>query len=169
MAETSDRVMAMVEKELQADPGISNEDLRRKAERLDPAIASLSARAFNARYPLQVKRRSKPRRPRAANKGARGGTGRKSARGGARATGRKAAATKGTRKRGSRGPGRPRKSAGAVGARRGAENSARGRVRATLLDFARDLASSDGAGLVDVIAGVDDYVERIMKEGQRAG
>ena len=156
MAETNDRVMAMVEKELKADPNISNADLRKKAERLDPSIASLGARAFNARYPLQVKRRGKPRKARKGTKRAARKAGRKA--GGAKARGRGTA--KGAKK--GRGPGRPRTSA-----TRGASNGERGRVRAALLDFARDLASADGAGLVDVIAGVDGYVDRVMKATSR--
>lgn len=167
MAETNDRVMAMIEKELQADPNITNEDLRKKAERLDPSIASMEPRAFNARYPLQVKRRNKPRRARGARKGAKRGAGRKSARKPGRPAGRKAGA-KGTRKGTGRGPGRPRKRATATGAALAAGDGPRGRVRAALLDFARDLASADGAGLVDVIAGVDGYVERVMKATSRA-
>ena len=159
MPDANDRVMAMIEKELQANPEISNEDLRTKAEKLDDAVGRMSARQFNATYPLQVKRRLQPprRRSRKASKGAgtkkRGrpaGTGRKRgrpAKGAAR--GRAAAAAGGANIR-----------AGRAG---GPGDVARGRVRAALLDFARDLASADGAGLVDVISGVDAYVDRVMK------
>lgn len=52
-------VMEMVEEMLREDPGISNDALRRKAEGIDSGIAELSARQFNARYPLQVKRQLK--------------------------------------------------------------------------------------------------------------
>lgn len=48
--------METVEEELRKDPEISNEELRSKAEDIDPEFADLSARQFNARYPLQVKR-----------------------------------------------------------------------------------------------------------------
>lgn len=159
MPDTNDRVMAMVEKELQADPGISNEALRAKAQKLDDSVAGMSARQFNARYPLQVKRRLQPRAGRKAGK-------RSAA---ARKAGRKprGAAAAGARR--GRPPGGGRKAGRAAGSGKaaaggdGRDATERGRVRAALLDFARDLASADGAGLVDVIAGVDGYVERVMK------
>ena len=163
MPDTNDRVMAMIEKEIQANPEISNEDLRAKAEKLDDAVGRMSARQFNASYPLQVKRRMRPRR-----------------RGGRKAT--KAAGTKsgarkgGAKKRGrpvgsGRKPGRPAKNATGTAPRGGTgpRSFARGdavvhdRVRGVLVSFARDLASSDGAGLVDVFAGVDGYVDRVIK------
>ena len=149
MPETNDRVMAMIEKEITANPDISNEDLRAKAEKVDDSVARMSARQFNATYPLQVKRRMRPRRARKASK-----RGRKPASAGARKAGRPAGSG---RKRG-----RPAKSVAVSGARSG-RGDARDRVRGVLVAFARDLASSDGAGLVDVIAGVDSYVERVMK------
>jgi hypothetical protein len=49
-------VMEMVEAELRRDPDTSNQQLRRKAEEIDEGIAELSARQFNAWYPLQVRR-----------------------------------------------------------------------------------------------------------------
>lgn len=50
-------VMEMVEEELRKNPDISNKDLKLKAEDIDADIENLSARQFNARYPLQVKRK----------------------------------------------------------------------------------------------------------------
>jgi len=50
-------VMEMVEEELRNNPEISNKDLKLKAEDIDADIENLSARQFNARYPLQVKRK----------------------------------------------------------------------------------------------------------------
>ncbi|HUF14052.1 MAG TPA: hypothetical protein VMN78_13190 [Longimicrobiales bacterium] len=163
MADTNDRVMAMVEKELQADPEISNEDLRTKAEKLDEGVARMSARQFNARYPLQVKRRLRPRRS-GGRKSARRGAGRKRggktrAAGGAK-RGRPAGAGRKAR--------RPAAAKSARATRGGQEDGTRGRVRATMLDFARDLASADGAGLVDVIAGVDGYVDRVLEATGRS-
>ena len=146
MPDTNDRVMAMIEKEIQANPDISNEDLRVKAEKMDDAIARMSARQFNATYPLQVKRRMRPRR--------RGG--RKAAK----------AAQRGRNRAGGGKRGRPAGSGGSTrGAVRGA--SERDRVRAVLVAFASDLASADGAGLVRVIAGVDGYVDRVLKAAGR--
>lgn len=160
MPDTIDRVMAMVEKELQANPNISNEELRAKAEKLEAGVGRMSARQFNATYPLQVKRRSRPRRARSGRKAAKGASGRKRGRK-TRAAGAKRAAAAGSSGTG-RKRGRPAGSGRAAAAGRSL-NGSRGRVRAALLDFARDLASADGAGLVDVIAGVDGYVDRVMK------
>ena len=50
-------VMEMVERELRENPDVSNKDLKLKAEEIDEEIEELSARQFNARYPLQVKRK----------------------------------------------------------------------------------------------------------------
>lgn len=50
-------VMEMVERALRENPDVSNSDLKLKAEEIDEDIADLSARQFNARYPLQVKRK----------------------------------------------------------------------------------------------------------------
>lgn len=151
MPDTSDRVMAMVEKELAANPNISNDELRAKAERLDASIVPLSARAFNARYPLQVKRRGKPRSRSGKKRGGKSAAGaRKNAARASRDGGRKAGAARG----------------GKGGRRRAARSGGtdeRDRVRAVLLDLARDLTAADGAaGIVDVIGSVDDYVDRIL-------
>lgn len=51
------RVMEMVEKELRENPNVSNAELQEKASEIDPRIGELSPRSFNARYPLQVKRK----------------------------------------------------------------------------------------------------------------
>lgn len=62
MADTNPRVMEMVERELKKNPDISNADLLDKAKKIDPKLGELSARQFNARYPLQVKRALKPKK-----------------------------------------------------------------------------------------------------------
>lgn len=56
----NEAVMEMVEETLREDPDVSNEELRRKAAEIDSDIEELSARQFNARYPLQVKRKMSP-------------------------------------------------------------------------------------------------------------
>lgn len=48
-------VMTMVEGALREDADISNKELSKRAAEIDPRIGQLSARSFNARYPLQVK------------------------------------------------------------------------------------------------------------------
>ena len=64
MAEVDEKVMGFVEKVLDEDPGIPLEDLFERAKEGNASIQDLSKRQFNARYPLQVKRRrSQGRRP----------------------------------------------------------------------------------------------------------
>lgn len=53
----NERVMEMVEEALREDPDVSNDELQERASEIDPRIGELSPRSFNARYPLQVKRR----------------------------------------------------------------------------------------------------------------
>lgn len=53
----NERVMEMVEEALREDPDVSNEQLQERAAEIDPRVGELSPRSFNARYPLQVKRK----------------------------------------------------------------------------------------------------------------
>ena len=55
----NERVMEMVEEELRKNPDVSNDELQEQAAEIDPRIGELSPRSFNARYPLQVKRKLK--------------------------------------------------------------------------------------------------------------
>lgn len=57
MANTDEKVMTLVEKELARNPDIGVEELREKATKVNPDVGALTLRQFNARYPLQVKRR----------------------------------------------------------------------------------------------------------------
>lgn len=57
MAKTEEKVMKFVERELEKNPGIETSDLFEQAKKVDGSVASLSLRQFNARYPLQLKRR----------------------------------------------------------------------------------------------------------------
>lgn len=50
-------VMEMVEETLRENPDYSTKDLKLKAEEIDEDIEELSIRQFNARYPLQVRRK----------------------------------------------------------------------------------------------------------------
>lgn len=69
MADVNERVMQMVEAEIKKNPNATTSELKEKAKKLDKAIEKLSARQFNARYPLQVKRRlSPPRRRRSGGR-----------------------------------------------------------------------------------------------------
>ena len=57
MPEVDEKVMAFVETVLQEEPEIQLEDLFERTKNFDEAMGKLSRRQFNARYPLQVKRR----------------------------------------------------------------------------------------------------------------
>ncbi len=139
MAETNPEVMAMIKDELQKNPDISNQELFEKAQSVDPDIAKLSARQFNARYPLQVKRTVAPKKKTTTRRTARGRT---------RGETRTAAAR--------RAPATPRLSK--------APTDSRDKVRAVLLELARDVAAAEGKGdVVDVIMSIDRYVDRVVK------
>lgn len=56
MAERNDEVMEMVGRELERQPNMELRELHEKAVEIDPSMAELTPRQFNARYPLQVKR-----------------------------------------------------------------------------------------------------------------
>lgn len=57
MAKTDEKVMELVESELKKNPDASTDELFEKAKKVSSSIGKLSLRQFNARYPLQVKRR----------------------------------------------------------------------------------------------------------------
>ena len=55
---TDEKVMSLVEDELKKNPDASTEELYEKAKSASSAIGKLTLRQFNARYPLQVKRKA---------------------------------------------------------------------------------------------------------------
>ena len=57
MPKADEKVMALVEKELEKDPDASVTELYEKAKAAHPSVGQLTHRQFNARYPLQVKRK----------------------------------------------------------------------------------------------------------------
>jgi hypothetical protein len=129
--EVDEKVMEFVEDTLKKNPRIELEDLYERTKKFKSSIARLSRRQFNARYPLQVKRR----RALAAK---------------AKGAGKKKGASVGGRV--------PRRSTV-----RGGEP--RDRVRQVLLQFATDITAADERkDLVKVLAGVDLYVDQVMKE-----
>jgi hypothetical protein len=130
MPEVDERVMSFVEDVLTKDPGIQLEDLFAQTREAYRSIGTLSKRQFNARYPLQVKRRRA-----LAQKGS-GGERVKTQRAGTR--------TKGRRLSSSAEP--------------------RDMVRQVLLRFATDIAAAEERkDLVKVLAGVDEYVDDVMR------
>ena len=59
---TDHKIREMIGRALKKDPDISNAELQKKAKRIDKGVSQLSPRAFNARYPLQVKRKLSPKK-----------------------------------------------------------------------------------------------------------
>ena len=57
MPEVDEKVMQFVEEALKKNPRIKLEDLYELTKKFKSAVGRLSKRQFNARYPLQVKRR----------------------------------------------------------------------------------------------------------------
>lgn len=142
MAEVNPKVMELVQAEIRKNKDISNKELFDKATALDKSIGKLSARQFNARYPLQVKRSMAPKK--------------KATRKAASARGRKAAA------------GGPKRGAAATKSRAGGRSQDQGRgrdqIRNVMLDLAREVANAQGKGdVIDVVAGIDRYVDRVLK------
>jgi hypothetical protein len=149
MAEANQKVMDVIRAALAKNPDASNQDLFEKAKAVDPGVADLSPRQFNARYPLQVKRTMAPTKP-AGKRAGRGRT-RGKAGGASRAKGASARpARRGTRS--------------TAPSQAGPGGDAREKVRAALLELARDVASAEGRGdVVAVVMGIDRYVDRVMK------
>jgi hypothetical protein len=130
VAKTDEKVMALVQDEIRKTPDIQTSELYEKAKSAVSSVGRLSLRQFNARYPLQIKRRmaqgeqkaTEPR-PRARKPGA----GRRS-----------------------------RRETQAMGSRDA--------VRQALLRFATELSGAEQrSDLVRVLAGVDGYVDEIVK------
>lgn len=130
MPEIDEKAMKFVEDTLEKSPNIQLDELFQRTKKVSSAIEQLSNRQFNARYPLQVKRRKAL--------AARGrGTGRK-----------KAAAPRG------RPPRKPTVQASAP----------RDMVRQVFFQFATDIAAAgERKDLVKVLAGVDKYVDQVLK------
>ena len=153
MAASDNKVMRMVERELKKDPDVLNAILLQKATKLEPAVAGLSGRQFNARHRLQVKRKagvgsSKPKPT--AKKPAPAAVARKPA-------------PKRAKKAAKRKPEPPKipSQRPAAPAVRLTDRSA---IRRVFMDFASDLAAADDrVQVVRVLAGLDTYVDRAVK------
>ncbi len=124
MSDIEQKVLSAVEAALEKNPDATVDELFALAQGVSPAVAGLSKRQFHARYPLQVKRKLSPPKPRRAR----------------------------------RAKGRPR------GGRKTAGTGSREAVRACFLKFASDLAAAEARkDLVRVVAGVDRYVDEVLK------
>ncbi|HSW31285.1 MAG TPA: hypothetical protein VLH75_17495 [Longimicrobiales bacterium] len=124
MSDIDPKVLSAVEAALEKHPEATVDELFAVALEVSKDVAGLSKRQFHARYPLQVKRKLSPPRPR-----------------------------------------RPRQARPRVKrSRKPADGSVRAAVRATLLQFASDLAAAEARkDLVRVVASVDRYVDEVLK------
>lgn len=58
MVKNEQKVMDFVQQELAKDPGISTAELYERAKKVDSGVSKITLRQFNARFPLQVKRKN---------------------------------------------------------------------------------------------------------------
>ncbi|MHB1194143.1 MAG: hypothetical protein ACYC6F_13970 [Longimicrobiales bacterium] len=124
MSDIDEKVLSAVEAELKRHPEATVDELFAVALGVNEEVAGLSKRQFHARYPLQVKRKLRPPKPR-----------------------------------------RPRRPKPSVKrGRKPADGSVREAVRASFLEFASELSAAEARkDLVRVVAGVDRYVDEVLK------
>lgn len=135
MADTDDKVLEMVEAELEKEPGIDNSTLQERVKSKFPHVGKLTLRQFHARYPLQIKRRKSRKQAKKTKKAAKP-------------------------KARTRSSGRTRTAKPA----RATSGGGRDAVRQVLLGFAADLsAAEDRSQVVKVLANVDGYVDKLVK------
>lgn len=169
MAAKNERVMEMVRKEVQKNPGVPSQELFDKAKKMDSGMSRLNIRQFHASYPLQVKRRLKQSSARGRGTSAapaRRGPGRP------RKVGRppktrattEAATTKAAPKAPVRRRRRTTAAKTAAGTTTAPARGGRDTVRSILIKFAGEVAAADQkAEVVQVIGGMDRYVEQVMR------
>ncbi len=145
-AEKIDKVMQLVEKELKKNPKATAKELQQKAKAVSAPVGKLSVRQFHAKYPLQVRRKLAPKKPRrAAPKKPR------------RAAPKARAAAK-----------KPRRAAPKARAARGQVN--REAVRNTLMTFAQDLSAAQGKSeTIAVLRKLDNYIDAIIRATHGGG
>ena len=145
MAERSEKAQQRVREELEKNPGASTRELQDAAQSVEASVGELSLRQFNAGYVLPLKRSRTAGKKRGKGKS----TGKQPGR-------RQAAAPASEAKAPSR------RSGGAPDAE-GDRQSDRERVRATLMEFARDFSEAESRSeLVGVLSDLDRYVDRIV-------
>ncbi len=133
-----EKVMEFVERELKKNPKIGSSDLFKKAKKVSRTVSGMTIQQFHAKYPLQVKRRLAPRKP------------------------RKSSARQPRKSRASKPVSRRRRRA----ATKAVENAVGNRdaIRVVLLSFAKDLSAAESkAATIDVLADLDKYVDRVVK------
>ena len=137
MAEKHEQIMEMVTEEIKRDANVSLPALMEKAQEIDPSVKDLTSRQFNARYPLQVKRKLS---------GAKGGR-----KPGSRRRTKKATTQAQAPRR------RTRRGAQATGERRE-------ELRKVFFEFAREFADAETkTEIVGVLDKVESYSERVEK------
>jgi hypothetical protein len=174
VAKTDDSAYAAVEAALRQNPQATQDELWEKAKEASPGVARLSRREFNARYPLQIKRKLQ-------REAGGGGAGARKRAAGAKRAGRKAGGRKGRRAAAAaaaggagaeaaaparRRPGRPKGSGRKAAPAQAAAGSAeRESIRQALLGFATEVVSAadQPKNLVKLLANVDRYVDRVVK------
>lgn len=138
VAHNPEKVMQFVKDELKKTPEIATSDLFEKAKDFDAGVKQLTLRQFNARFPLQVKRKQSL---------AQGGGRRKASSGKSSSDG----ATRRT-----------------SGRRRTKRSVRRDDVRKVFLKFAAELTEAEERReLVRVLASVDDHVDEVMEAAGR--
>lgn len=155
MAESKEKVQAKLRELLNERPGLSTDELQAAALEIDPALATLSRRQFNAGFVLPLKRRGGvPKAAKPARSTRRRGKGRLRK---PRATASSAAAPAANTPPARRG----RRPATTVASSGGND---RERVREVLLRFARDLTRAESrTEIIDVLGSLDVYADDVLK------
>ena len=64
MPGATDKIMQLVQRELKKNPKAPSKELYEKAKKASRSVSRMSLRQFHAKYPLQVKRKLAPKKPR---------------------------------------------------------------------------------------------------------
>jgi hypothetical protein len=153
-AKTSDKVMQFIEKELKINPKATAKELQQKAKAVSEAVGKLSIRQFHAKYPLQIRRKLAPKKPRRAAPKAKAAP--KKPRRAAPKKPRRAAP------KARAAPKKPRSAAPKATAARGQVN--REAIRDTLMTFAKDLSDAEGKSeTIAVLRKLDTYIDAIIR------
>ncbi len=140
--EKLDKVMQLIEKELKKNPKATTKELQQKAKAVSASVGKLSVRQFHAKYPLQVRRKLAPKKPRRA----------------APKKPRRAAPKKPRRAA----PKKARRAAPKARAARGQVN--REAIRNTLMTFARDVSAAEGKSeTIAVLGNLNKYIDAILR------
>ncbi len=156
-ARNVDKVMQFIEKELKINPKATAKELQQKAKAVSEAVGKLSIRQFHAKYPLQIRRKLAPKKPRRAAPKAKAAP--KKPRRAAPKKPRRAAP------KARAAPKKPRSAAPKATAARGQVN--REAIRDTLMTFAKDLSDAEGKSeTIAVLRKLDNYIDAIIRAAQ---